>query len=130
MKPLRNYNCNVGGAAQVLQNFTRSQELLPGEPLLPHSQHQRGTVALRQAADRCKLNYSTAKIILRDLTPKEHRFVRRLIRRKENDEKFGMNVQAVCQYMSIEQEDTRGEGQVQVVSRVAYDFFAVEDKKK
>jgi hypothetical protein len=42
---------------------------------------------LIKAAARCKLNYSTAKVIIRDLSQKERRFVKRIIKERELQEK-------------------------------------------
>jgi hypothetical protein len=42
-----------------------------------------------QAANRCKLNYSTAKVIIRDLTLKERKYVKRIMKVKENESKKG-----------------------------------------
>lgn len=35
-----------------------------------------------KAAAKCRINYSTAKIILKELDPKEKKFVKRLLTKK------------------------------------------------
>lgn len=59
-----------------------------------------------QAASRFKLNYSTAKVIIRDLSHKEKNFVKRLLKRKENEEKkYKTQNQQVCQYKLVDSAD-------------------------
>lgn len=52
-----------------------------------------------QAADKCKINYSTAKIILKEVSNQEKKYIKRLVRKKEKDEKEGMDQLAVCNYV-------------------------------
>ena len=61
--------------------------LLLIKPILPLSQYQRGILQHIQAAGKCRLNYSTAKIILKELDAKGKKFVKRLLTKKERDER-------------------------------------------
>jgi hypothetical protein len=97
--------------------------------ILPLSQHQRGTPHPTQAASKCRLNYSTAKILLRDLTPREKKYVKRLLIKKERDEKEGMSVIPQCSYKEIGSADN-GKYQVEVISRIGFDFFDLPLKKQ
>lgn len=77
-----------------------------------------------QAARRCKINYSTAKILLRDLTPKERTFIKLLIRQKEDQEDTHDSGQArECGHAAISPYPQRTGPKIEVVSRVAFDFF-------
>lgn len=42
-----------------------------------------------QAAERCKLNYSTAKVIIRGLSMRERKYVKRIIKLRENELRRG-----------------------------------------
>lgn len=98
--------------------------LLLAQHVLPPSQHQRGTLILTQAARRCKINYSTAKILLRDLTPKERTFIKLLIRQKEDQEDTHDSSNCrECGHAVIGPHPERTPSQIEVVSRVAFDFF-------
>lgn len=55
-----------------------------------------------QAAQKCNINYSTAKLILRDLSQPEKKCIKRLVRQKEKDEKEGMNFQETSTYIDLE----------------------------
>lgn len=46
-------------------------------------------IELIKAAARCKLNYSTAKVIIRDLSHRERKYVKRIIRIKESNMQKG-----------------------------------------
>jgi hypothetical protein len=77
-----------------------------------------------QAARRCKINYSTAKILLRDLTPKERTFIKLLIRQKEDQEDTHESAQVrECGHAAISPCPHQTGCQIEVVSRVAFDFF-------
>jgi len=70
---------------KIFQDIISPQKIFLRESLLQLPQHQISILFSTKAAERCKLNYSTAKIILRDLNHKERKFVRRLIRKKETN---------------------------------------------
>jgi len=82
-----------------------------------------------KAAAKCRLNYSTAKILLKELDAKEKKFVKRLLTKKERDEREGMNVVAVCAYKEVHPK-TVGVQSVEVVSRLGFDFFSPPPKKQ
>lgn len=102
--------------------------LLPLESILPLSKYQIGITTYMQAASKCHLNYSTAKIIMKELDAKEKKFVKRLLTKKERDEKEGMNIVPVCTYKEIDRK-TAGFQSVEVISRLGFDFFAPPQKK-
>ena len=57
---------------------------------------------LTKASKRCNLNYSTAKVLIRDLNPKERKFIKRLIRSKERLFKKGpIDPPITCTYECI-----------------------------
>jgi hypothetical protein len=79
-----------------------------------------------QASRRCKINYSTAKILLRDLTPKERSFIKVLIRQKEEQEEMKENFSRECGHVIIDspsEHESPISNKIEVVSRVAFDFF-------
>lgn len=59
---------------------------------------------LSKACDRCRINFSTAKVILKELSKQEKRFIKRLVRQKEKDEREGMDAQELCSYTSFDQQ--------------------------
>jgi hypothetical protein len=98
--------------------------LLLAQHVLPPPKYQRGTLLFTQAARRCKINYSTAKILLRDLTPKERTFIKLLIRQKEDQEDtHDSALVRECGHAVIGPHPHRTGSQIEVVSRVAFDFF-------
>lgn len=105
---------------EVFKDFTCLEVLLPLEFVLPLPEHPRGMHSLIESAQKCHINYSTAKIILRDLNVKENKFVKRLLLRKEKDEKDGMSALAVCSYRPLQPSELP---KVEVVSRVGWNFF-------
>lgn len=59
-------------------------------------------LVLSKAASRCKLNYSTAKVIIRDLSIRERKYVKKIIKMKENELKKGrLDPQQECCYRDI-----------------------------
>lgn len=93
---------NVGRAyEEIFKDFACFEVLFPVESILPLPEHPGGMRCLIESAQKCHINYSTAKIILRDLTAKENKFVKRLLLRKEKDEKDGMSALAVCSYRAL-----------------------------
>lgn len=89
-----------GGVLQEIFQGVRSLEmLLLRKPLLQLSEYKVSKNCETQAADKCKINYSTAKIILKEVSNQEKKYIKRLVRKKEKDEKEGMDQLAVCNYV-------------------------------
>jgi hypothetical protein len=101
--------------------------------------HQRGKTELTQAAARCNLNYSTAKVIIRDLSHRERRYVKKLIKMKENLSKRAPgDFPKLCSYREIIEKEEANKDQnesnvstsprtqfhIELVSRIAFDFFS------
>jgi hypothetical protein len=91
---------DVGGVVQKIFEGVHSVEmLLLLKPILQLSEHKVSKTFEMQAADKCKINYSTAKIILKEVSNQEKKYIKRLVRKKEKDEKEGMDQLTVCNYV-------------------------------
>ena len=55
------------------------------------------------------MNYSTAKVLIRDLTPKERALVKRLIKRREEDGKKNKEEKLIpCAYKIVDYQEKEG----------------------